>query len=245
MKGNFRSLLLASALSLTLPLVAQATTINFDFTTLGTGNLGHTQTVNNVVASAFSYDVNAKAYTDADLWGRNVAHDHGLGVCNSMETATNCASGGGDVNEISNQLYQQYGIYDFLLLDNQNGGRWSSLWVSSLDNGGTNNAESGVVYWSSDGSLSDLRSFTFSYGDFSTLDEGDLFNLAAFNSVFDPTAKYLAFVPNNNNCTESAGCNNDYLVYKGSVSVPEPSALALMGLSLLGLIAAFRRRRAS
>lgn len=241
MKRSFRALMLAGAVSMALPLAAQATNINFDFTTLGTGSLGQSRTVNNVVASAFSYDINSKQYTNADLWGRNVSNDHGLGICNTQET--NCSSGGGDVNEISNQLLHSKGIYDFLLLDNQNGGSWNSLWVSSLDSGGTNNAESGVVYWTTDGTLSDLQSFSFSYGDFGNKAEGNLFDLAAFNSVFDPTAKYLAFIPNNGNC--NTGCNNDYLVWKGSVAVPEPSTLALMGLSLLGLGAALRRRRGS
>lgn len=245
MKRSFRALIMAGAVSMALPLAAQATNINFDFTTLGTGNLGHSQTVNNVVASAFSYDINAQQYASADLWGRNVSNDHGLGVCNTQETSANCRSGGGDVNEISNQLFKSKGIYDFLELNNQNGGSWTSLWVSSLDSGGTNNAENGVVYWSSDGSLSDLRSFSFSYGDFGNKAEGNLFDLAAFTSVFDPTAKYLAFIPNNNNCDSSGGCNNDYLVWKGSIAVPEPSTLVLMGMSLLGLGVALKRRRAS
>jgi len=212
----------------------------FDFTTLNggvEGQLANSVTVNGVTAEGFG-----PLDTTAPLWLRNVSNDHGLGVCS--EGNANCVAGAGDVNEIS-QLSNREGIR----LTRPDGSTWTSLVVSSLDNGGSNGAEKGLLYWSNDAAYtppllpnSDPH-FGFGFGTVAgTINvEGDILTLAAA-SGFDPTAKYLWFVNDDSNC-EGGTCNNDYLVWKGTIStVPEPTTLALVGTVLVGLMIGVRRR---
>lgn len=207
----------------------------FDFTTLNggvEGILASSVTVNGVLAEGFG-----PLTTAAPLWLRNVPNDHGLGVCS--ETGL-CTSGGGDVNEIS-QLTNQEGIRLTLPTGFT---AWTSLFVSSLDSGGSNGAEQGLLYWSNTAAFSSLNpSFGFGYGDFGTSVEGDILTLAAA-AGFDPAAKYLWFITDPANCSGSPStCNNDYLLWKGDITpVPEPTTMALAGMALVGLMIAVRRR---
>jgi len=180
------------------------TTADFGTGTNNTG-LGQNVTINGIRADAF---YNGYQTTNTQLWERNVTDDHGLGVSSNGEP--NPATSGGDVNELSNQLNNEV-----IRLTKANAtDKWTELWVSSLDSGGSGGAEKGTLYWSNSATpdLSTLTSkFTFKYGDFGPdTAEG---NVLALNPAgFDATAKYVFFVAGPN----AGGTNNDYLVWKAS-----------------------------
>ena len=77
--------------------------------------------------------------TNTSLYLRNVTSDHGLGVISNGETSAQ----GGDYNELSNELN-----LEVIRLQKPTGDKWTSLWVSSLDSGGSGSAEVGTLYWS-------------------------------------------------------------------------------------------------
>ncbi|MBL8474054.1 MAG: carboxypeptidase regulatory-like domain-containing protein, partial [Rhodocyclaceae bacterium] len=171
-------------------------------------NLGQSITVNGVTAEAFYISSGYKT-TNTVLWERNVADDHGIGVWSNGEPDP--VVNGGDVNEISNQLNNEV-----IRLTKADADQWTSLWVSSLDSGGSGGAETGTVYWSNSATpdLSALTTkFTFHYGDFGPNEaEGDILTLNP--AGFDASAKYVFFVAGPN----AAGTNNDYLVWKASTA---------------------------
>jgi hypothetical protein len=219
------------------PVESHATVITFDFTNLNGGAEGilpNTVTDGGVKASGFNNNLS----TTAALWLRNTTNDHGLGVCSEGEAACAQNVGGGDVNELDNMNSNE-----IIVLENTNGGSWTSLFVSSLDNNeGSASAglENGTVSWSNLADFSVvLGSFGFTNGDFGASVEGNILGLPAAVG-FDPTAKFLSFVAG------PGGTNNDYLVWKGTVttaSVPEPTTLGVLGVGLLALGVMRRRRR--
>ncbi len=207
--------------SVTFTVVAQisaaagSTTNVADFTTLGANNtaLAQSATVSGIKAEALYLSPSSPSgpfqTTNTTLYLRNQTNDHGLGIVSNGENAAL----GGDVNEISNQLN-----LDVLRLTKPTTDTWTSLWVSSLDSGGSGGAEMGTLYWSNSPNpdLTTLAgsSFTFRFGDFGSSVEGDLLTLNPTNFV--PTMNYLFFRAGPNAC----GNNNDYLFWKATTSTP-------------------------
>ena len=193
---------------------AWATTLNFDYLSLmptGTTGFdaGHTATVNGITASAYYFDTTSNSWQSADLYIRNDGvNDTGLGVCSPGEVSTtpcnspSYTSGGGDSNELSQELNQEV-----IVLSKTAGYSWSDLVVSSLDSGGTNGAEQGTMYWSND-STADINTFlnntiassnnaAFSYGTGGAANDQIDINgsVLALNdaSSFDPNAQHVVF----------------------------------------------------
>ena len=183
-------------------------------------------------AYSTNYDNGLANPTPVTLWGRDQNNDHGLGVCSE----TNCATGGGDVNELDNS-----GAFEVIRLD-AGGLDWTDLWVSSLDGGGTNNNESGLVYFS-DNAFAALdattSSFAVDFNDLSPSVEGSIWSIlqAAGLTAADAQKQYVFFTADGSN-----GTNNDYLVWKATV-VPIPAAAWLFGSALLGVFGVARRRQ--
>ncbi|WP_158287832.1 PEP-CTERM sorting domain-containing protein [Falsiroseomonas bella] len=212
--------------------VGQAQAGSFDFTTLGAENtaLATSVVVGGVTAEGFNNNLS----TPANLWLRNVTNDHGLGVCS--EGASACRSGGGDVNELDND-----GSNEFIRLTLPTGELWETLWVSSLDGGGSGGSEEGRLQWSNDptfGSVIGSANFAYTGG---SVEKEILASIAGF----DTSAKYLLF-----SHPGSVGDDNDYLVWKGTtvadpnfIPAPEPASLTLLGAGIFAMGLARRRRR--
>jgi PEP-CTERM motif len=210
---------------------AQATEFKFTDVNGGVeGRLTGPQSDEGVIATAWVLNT---TWVSSYLYLRNDDEDHGLGVCS--ESLSDCQTKGGDVNELSNQSRKE-----LIRLELPANKMWTSLWVSSLDSGGSNSHEQGVLSWSNtaDPNSARLGSFGFGYGDFGSLVEGSL----TFPSAFPTTAKYLFFT---NNWTN--GSDNDFLVWKGTIAdqpghMPEPASLILLGSGLIGAVARHRRK---
>ena len=234
--------LYAAVLLFSVP--SHAATVSFDFAGsggyLGTSSIGD----NGITATGFYND--GSSWTEASLFQRDETNDHGLGVCS--EGPFWCYVGGGDVNELSNQWYDEA-----IRLNKGSNATWVELWVSSLDGG-----EVGTLYWGDSANVADLlnpsNSFSYQAGVFGAgIVEGNILALAAA-SGFDATAQYVLFVPGSPItpsalCISTGGCtlpDNDYLVWKGTVNpVPIPAAVWLFGSGLIGLVGIARRKKAA
>jgi hypothetical protein len=234
MRASFTILSAGLLLGALFPLhTARAAILDFDLSTAQGNPVPSQVTIGGVTANGFV--VNNGQYQNADLWSNNAGDEHGVGVCSEGSAA---CLGAGDVNEISNQLNSEV-----LRLTRPNGRTWTSLWVSSLDSGGSGNNETGTLYWSNlaQPDLSTLSTKrVFSHSDLGGATEGDLFTLPGFAGSFDAGAKYVFFSAGPN----AAGTDNDYLVWGGNLSpVPEPSAVLAMLAGLGALVTSTGRRR--
>ena len=223
-----------------------------DFSTLSGGspltfnNLEtDTATLGGVTIDGFVYTGGTTYVTDQGfIWLRNNSNDHGLGYCSEgTDCGPKASTGLGDFNELSNN-----NKFEVIRLTLPTGKAWSDIFVSSLDTGGSNNNETGTLYWSNTANqnLSMLSGFTFSHTSNTSLggsNEGSILLPAGF----DVNAKYLFFRagPNTDSINPN---NNDYLVWGVSVTaVPEPEIYAMMGigLALMGFVARRRQGQAA
>ena len=220
-----------------------AVAVDFDFGSNQTEaaniqqTLSSTYTDNGVTATAYEYDTTT-GWITSELWARSETNDHGLGVCSADET--NCTpsptggyvGGGGDRNELSNQKNGEA-----ILLTRPDDHKWTSLWVSSLDGGGTGASEEGVFYY---GDTNDIGTLLLGSGVDFAYSAGDPVEMALDSLITEMIAasRYILFTHRS-----TVGDNNDYLVWKGAIEpvpeeipgVPAPAPLALLGIGGLAL----------
>lgn len=244
MKSRFGILMAAATISLLTATAASAGPV-IDFSTIAGGNntsLGSSTSLGGIAITAYESNFS----TTSTLWLRKEGpSDDGLGVCSSKETCPMGGSGGGDVNELSNESQVEW-----IVLQRPTNEKWAELWVSSLDSGGTGGNETGTLYWSN--TLGDLSNhFTFSFNDFNPGVDGNILGLLQA-SGFDPFAKYVMFRAGTDGQGASSDDNNDYLVWGATLAacpdchtenVPEPLTLSLFGGGLAGAAILRRRKR--
>jgi len=240
--ASLSRLLTGTSFALMLTASAASAGPTVDFSTIpGTNPIGSTASLGGVTIKAF---VNGFT-TPSELWRRSEGpSEDGLGVCS--EGTPSCTSGGGDINEVSNETRNT----EWIVLNRPATDMWSGLWISSLDFNGTGQAETGTLYWSN--TLGDLsNSFTFDANDV-TGANGNIFALLPLS--FDPFASFLMFT---STATANNPSNNDYLVWGVDLTSclnlpggcpgvtgfpsPEPLTLSIFGAGLAG--AAILRRR--
>ncbi|MCU0870234.1 MAG: PEP-CTERM sorting domain-containing protein [Burkholderiales bacterium] len=228
---------IAAALAAVAGAAHAAPPIDFSSIPPGTNNtaLNATETLGGVTADGLIYG-GGTAFKSVILWLRDQKNDHGLGVCS--EGADACKTGGGDVNELSNQKNDEV-----IRLTAGPLSIWTDVWVSSLDAGGSNDLEQGLVYWSNSATpdLSVLKPIEIDMGDITGGGvEGSIWKHLIANG-FDATADYIFFRADPTNL-EGGKANNDYLVWGvGTKPIPEPGTYALMGVGLALTAFAFRR----
>jgi len=220
-----------------LTIGAQATTVSFVPASDGAIPTGSTATFGGIVIDGF---VNTLS-TPALLWGRNDnPTDHGLGVCSEGTSA--CSSGGGDVNELSNERGQE-----ILRLTLPTGYSWVSVGLSSLDKNDSTDPtkwERGKLFGgnNADGTgATELCDFVAG---------ATVGSCLLSNTGFEPNLgltagnndKYLFFIAQGWGVGAN-NTNNDYLVRAATITnVPEPTSMLLLGSGLVSLAGFVRRK---
>lgn len=244
---------------------AGANTISF--VPASSGSLGVSQqafSAGGATVTATSFYFNGSAWAQGGvLFGRNdgSGSEQGLGVCSPNEiSSSSCYSvaanktGGGDVNELSNENQAE-----LIRLTLPAGYNWTSFQVSSLDNNGSGPYERGMVWAGSNatptgapGALSNEGASAFcTFIGSNPVGVGGTCTILSGSTTASPTfsvpaslggAQYIFFEAYN--WQYPSKTNNDYLVKAASVSAtPEPASLMLFGTGLLGFAGLSRRKR--
>jgi len=228
---------------------------SIDFTGLGWPGFNSSTTDNTsfggIGISGFTYNAGVYRQDRGYLWLRNNPSDHGLGYCSESSLSPNCGpvstTGDGDRNELSNNYRNE--IIRLTLPDEMT---WSDIWVSSLDDGGSDGNETGTLYWSNSATPVLSGGIVFSHDAlFHSLSgdpvEGSIFGYLIANG-FDVNADYVFFRAGSYDAYGNSlnGSNNDYVVWGAGVApIPEPEIYAMMlaGLALTVFTARRRKQR--
>jgi len=225
--------------------VCSADTVTF---TAIVGNYNSsTYTLNGVKIDAYYYDSVSNSWKAANLFGRNESNDHGVGICSAGETAANCGtgSGGGDYNEISNELHPET-----LRLTLPTGYTWGSVRLSSLDTNSGTGVEKGGLYASATGTPGVSGSIGTQICSFAATGTQTCTSSGGAEPTISIPASFTSspyLFLEAKDLSNTSNKNNDFLLYSvviNQVATPEPGSLLLLGSGLTALGGLIRRKRA-